>query len=73
MEFAFLYQAQKHGSAHRQNAVVAKEGADVAKSTRDDIESRIGHTVISSERAIDHTNPEGMLPLNEAGPFSDKE
>ena len=55
-----------------QNAVVAKEGADVAKSTRDDIEKRIGHTVISSERAIDHTNPVGTLPLNESGPFTEE-
>ena len=55
----------------KQNALVAKDGADVAKSTREDIEERLGHSVISSERAIDHTNPEGSLPLNESGPFSE--
>lgn len=54
-----------------QNAVIAKEGADVAKSTRSDIEGRLGHTVISSERAIDHTNPEGTLPMNETEPFTE--
>lgn len=54
-----------------QNARVAQEGAEVARGTRDDIEARIGHTIISSERAIDHTNPEGMLPLNNPEPFAE--
>lgn len=54
-----------------QNAQVAQEGAEVARDTRADIETRIGHTIISSERALDHTNPEGMLPLNEEGPFAE--
>ena len=49
-----------------------RQRINVAKSTRDDIESRLGHTVISAERAIDHTTPEGMLPLNEAGPFTEE-
>lgn len=54
-----------------QNARVAQEGAEVARGTRDDIEARIGHTIISSERAIDHTNPKGMLPLNDPEPFAE--
>lgn len=54
-----------------QNARVAQEGAEVARGTRDDIEARIGHTIISSERAIDHTNPEGALPLNDPAPFAE--
>ena len=54
-----------------QNAQVAQEGAEVARDTRADIETRIGHTIISSERAIDHTNPEGMLPLNDEEPFTE--
>lgn len=52
-------------------ARVAQEGAEVARGTRDDIEARIGHTIISSERAIDHTNPEGALPLNDPAPFAE--
>lgn len=54
-----------------QNARVAQEGAEVARGTRDDIEARIGHTIISSERAIDHINPEGTLPLNDPELFAE--
>lgn len=37
-------------------------------------ERHLGKSVISAERAIDHTNPSGTLPLNEAGDFySDEE
>jgi hypothetical protein len=53
------------------NATVAKEGAEVAKIARDDFEKRLGRSVISSERAIDHLNPSGSLPLNEAGEFGE--
>ena len=52
-----------------QNSQVAKEGAEVARDARTDIETRIGHSVVSSERAIEHINPKGKLPLNEEGPF----
>lgn len=48
-----------------QNADVAIEGAEVAKGTREDIEKRLGRSVISSERAIDHTEPSGELPFND--------
>lgn len=41
----------------QQTAAVAKEGAEVAKSTREDIEKRMGHTVISSKKAIDYIQP----------------
>ncbi len=71
-ETATQISKERNPEGLKQNAIVAKEGADVAKSTRDDIESRLGHTVISAERAIDHTTPEGMLPLNEAGPFTEE-
>lgn len=71
-ETATQISKERNPEGLKQNAIVAKEGADVAKSTRDDIESRLGHSVISAERAIDHTNPEGMLPLNQAGPFSEE-
>ena len=71
-ETATQISKERNPEGLRQNAVVAKEGADVAKSTRDDIEQRLGHTIISSERAIDHINPEGTLPLNEAGSFSEE-
>lgn len=46
-----------------QAAAVAKEGAEVAKSTRKDIEKRLGHTIISSEKAIDYIQPKDELPF----------
>lgn len=45
----------------QQTAAVAKEGAEVAKSTREDIEKRMGHTVISSKKAIDYIQPSDEL------------
>lgn len=71
-ETATQISKERNPEGLRANAVVAIEGADVAKNTRDDIEKRIGHTIISSERAIDHINPPDMLPLNEPGPFADE-
>ena len=40
-----------------QSAQTAKEGGEVARSARADIESRLGHSVISSERASDYIRP----------------
>ena len=37
------------------------------------MERRLGRSVISAERAIEHTNPSGSLPLNEAGDFDSEE
>ena len=37
-----------------ENAGVAKEGAEVAKATRKEVEKRIGHSVVSPEKAIDY-------------------
>lgn len=53
------------------NATVAKEGAEVAKIARDDFERRLGRSVVSPERAIDHLNPSDSLPLNEIGEFGE--
>ena len=56
-----------------ENAAVAKEGAEVARDARENVEKRLGRSVISSERAIDHTNPSDSLSLNEPGDFGDNE
>lgn len=56
-------------SQTRQNA---KEGGEVARNARADIESRLGHTVISSERASDYIRPiENNKP--QELPFDDKQ
>ena len=56
-----------------ENAAMAKEGAEVARDARKNVEKRLGRIVISSERAIDHTNPSDSLSLNEPGDFGDNE
>lgn len=46
-----------------ENAHVAKDGAEVARNARADIEHRLGRSVISSDKAIDHITPQDELPL----------
>ena len=46
-----------------QNAYVAKDGAEVARNARADIEHRLVHSVISQQKAIDHIKPLDELPL----------
>lgn len=44
-------------------AHVAKDGAEVARNARADIEHRLGHSVISSDKAIDYIKPQDELPF----------
>ena len=46
-----------------ENAGIAKEGAEVAKSAREEAEKRIGHSVISPKKAIDHIQSPEKLPF----------
>ena len=46
-----------------ETAHVAKDGAEVARNARADIEQRLGHSVISSDKAIDHITPKDELPF----------
>lgn len=46
-----------------ETAHVAKDGAEVARNARADIEQRLGHSVISSDKAIDHITPQDELPF----------
>ena len=63
---------QRNPKGMAQSRQTAKEGGEVARNARADIESRLGHSVISSERASDHIRPieEGKA---EKLPFEDKE
>lgn len=45
-----------------ETAYVAKDGAEVARNARADIEQRLGHSVISNKRAIDYITPQDELP-----------
>ena len=46
------------------NAQVAAEGAGVAKTARQELEKKLGHSVISSQKAIDYIQPKDELPLS---------
>ena len=54
---------QRNPEGLSENAGVAKEGAEVAKSARKEVEKRLGHSVISSEKAIDHIKSPEELPF----------
>ena len=62
---------QRNPKGMAQSAQTAKEGGDVARSARVDIESRLGRSVISPEKASDHIHPieEGSV---QKLPFEDK-
>ena len=46
-----------------ESAHVAKDGAEVARNARADIEHRLGHSVISNKKAIDYITPQDELPF----------
>lgn len=46
------------------SAKIAKEGGEVAKVAREKMEKRLGRSVLSSDKAIDHIQPIDELPLN---------
>ena len=56
-----------------QSRQTAKEGGEVARNARADIESRLGHSVISSERASDHIRPIEERSKAEELPFEGKD
>ena len=48
---------QRNPKGMAQSRKTAKEGGDVARNARADIEKRLGHTVISSKKASDYIRP----------------
>ena len=63
---------QRNPKGMAQSRQTAKEGGEVTRNARADIESRLGHSVISSERASDHIRPIEESKTEEL-PFEDKE
>ena len=63
---------QRNPKGMAQSRQTAKEGGEVARNARADIESRLGHSVISSERASDQIRPIEESKTEEL-PFEDKE
>ena len=63
---------QRNPQGMLQTRQTAKEGGEVARNARADIESRLGHSVISAERASDYIRPiENNKP--QELPFDDKQ
>ena len=54
---------QRNPEGLSENAGVAKEGADVAKTARKEVEKRLGQSVISRDKAIDHIKSSEELPF----------
>lgn len=63
---------QRNPKGMAQSRQTAKEGGEVARNARADIESRLGRSVISSERASDHIRPIEESKTEEL-PLEDKE
>ena len=63
---------QRNPQGMFQTRQTAKEGGEVARNARADIESRLGHSVISSERASDYIRPLENNKSQEL-PFDDKQ
>jgi aspartate/tyrosine/aromatic aminotransferase len=46
-------------------AIIDNEGAEVAKTARHEVEKRLGHSVVSREKAIDHIKSPEELPFQD--------
>ena len=64
---------QRNPKGMVQSAQTAQEGGEVARSARADIESRLGRSVISSERASDYLHPIEDAPAQELPLDEDKD
>ena len=54
---------QRNPEGLSENAGIAKEGAEVAKTAREEVEKRLGHSVVSPEKAIDYIKFPEELPF----------
>lgn len=56
---------RKNPKTMMQNKQVAKEGGDVAKAARNQLEATIGESVVSPNKAIDYIKPQDELPFED--------
>ena len=54
---------ERNPQGYSETAHIAQEGGEVADAARQNLEQRIGRSVISSKRAVHFTNPPEELPL----------
>ena len=64
---------QRNPKGMAQSKQTAREGGEVARNARADIESRLGHSVVSPERASDYIVPEGKKSTKGELTFEDNE
>lgn len=57
---------QRNPKGLAENSHVAKQGADVAKTARKEVEKRLGRSIVSREKAIDHIQSPEELPFTES-------
>ena len=62
---------QRNPRGMAESRQTAKEGGEVARNARADIESRLGHSVISSQRASDYIKPLKKTDGNNLLPFDE--
>ena len=56
---------ERNPQGYGETAAVAQEGGEVADAARQNLEQRIGRSVISSKRAVHFTAPPDELPIHE--------
>lgn len=56
---------ERNPKGYSETAAVAQEGGEVADAARQNLEQRLGRSVVSSKRAKQFTNPQDELPLTE--------
>ena len=54
---------ERNPLGYNETASIAQEGGEVADAARQNLEHRLGRSVISSKRAVHFTNPPDELPL----------
>ena len=54
---------ERNPLGYSETASIAQEGGEVADAARQNLEKRLGRSVISSRRAVHFTNPQDELPL----------
>ena len=62
-ESATQISREKNPKGLSENALVANDGAEVARTAREDLEKRLGHSIVSSEKAIDYIQSKEELPF----------
>lgn len=54
---------ERNPQGYDETAAIANEGGEVADAARQNLEQRLGRSVISNKRAVNFTNPPDELPL----------